>query len=117
VVNIATDLTNALPSNSSVNMVQHAIIAEALFSMSSAPRPVLLMDKCTRSLTRDTCVLCGLLHATIEELCFLRCPCRGFIARVHLLLRRVEEFLVEFRGSRVLEQEMARKLHNSDLKC
>jgi hypothetical protein len=44
---------------------------EAVFSMSSAPRPVLLTDKSTRSLTRDTCFLRGMCHATIEGLCFL----------------------------------------------
>jgi hypothetical protein len=46
------------------------------------------------------------------ELCFLRWPCRGCIMWVHLQLRWV---LVEFRGSGVIEQEMARRLH-SDLK-
>jgi hypothetical protein len=34
---ILTDLFKALPGNSSVNTVQHAIIDEAVFSMSSAP--------------------------------------------------------------------------------
>jgi hypothetical protein len=34
---IVTDLMNALPGNSSVNMVQHATIDEAVFSMSSVP--------------------------------------------------------------------------------
>jgi hypothetical protein len=62
---------NALPGNSSVNMIQHATIHEAVFIMSSAPRPVLLTDKSTRSLTCGTCCLCGLRHATIEGLCFL----------------------------------------------
>jgi hypothetical protein len=69
--NIVTDLINALPGNSSVNTVQHATIDEAVFSMSSAPRPVLVTDQWTHSLTRDTCFLCGLRHATIEGLYFL----------------------------------------------
>jgi hypothetical protein len=34
---IVTDLINALPGNSSANTVQHAMIDEAVFSMSSAP--------------------------------------------------------------------------------
>jgi hypothetical protein len=43
--NIVTDLINALPGNSSVNTVQYAIIDEAVFSMSSVPRPVLVTDQ------------------------------------------------------------------------
>jgi hypothetical protein len=81
-VDIVTDLINALPGNRSVNKVQHAKIDEAVFSMSSTPRPLLFTDQLTRSLIRDTCFLCGLRHATIMELCFLRCPCRGYITRV-----------------------------------
>jgi hypothetical protein len=42
-----------------------------------APCPALVTDQWTRSLTCDTC--------------FLRCPCRGYITRVHLQLRRVQE--------------------------
>jgi hypothetical protein len=34
---IVTDLINALPGNSSVNLVRHAIKDEAVFPMSSAP--------------------------------------------------------------------------------
>jgi hypothetical protein len=34
---IVTDLINALPSNGSVNTVQHAAIDEVVFSVSSAP--------------------------------------------------------------------------------
>jgi hypothetical protein len=59
------------PGNSFVNPVQHATIDEAVFSMSSAPRPVLVTDLWTPSLTRDTCSLCGLRYPTIEVLCFL----------------------------------------------
>jgi hypothetical protein len=70
-IDIVTDLINALPSNSSVNKVQHATINEVTFSMSSDPRPVLLTDQSTRSLTGDTSFLCGLRHVTIEGLCFL----------------------------------------------
>jgi hypothetical protein len=33
--------------------------------------PVLVTDRWTRSLTRDTCFLCGLRYATIERLSFL----------------------------------------------
>jgi hypothetical protein len=40
-----TDLINALPSNSSVNTIQQATIDEAVFSMSSAPRLVLVTDQ------------------------------------------------------------------------
>jgi hypothetical protein len=69
--NIVTDLINVLPGDTSVNTVQHATIDEAVFSMSSAPRPVLLRDKSTRSLTCGMCSLCGLRHSTIEGLCFL----------------------------------------------
>jgi hypothetical protein len=36
-INIVTDLVNALPGNKSVNTVQHATIDEAVFSMWSAP--------------------------------------------------------------------------------
>jgi hypothetical protein len=71
IINTVMDLINALPGNSSVNMVQHTTIDEAVFSMSSAPCSVLLMARSTRSFTRDTCFLCGLGHATIEGLCFL----------------------------------------------
>jgi hypothetical protein len=42
---IEMDLIIALPGNSSVNTAQHATIDEAVFSMSSAPRPVLIMDQ------------------------------------------------------------------------
>jgi hypothetical protein len=56
-----------------------------------------------------TCFLCGLRHVTLE-LCF---PFRGYITRVRSELRRV---LVEFRGSRMIEKETARRLL-SDLKC
>jgi hypothetical protein len=42
---ILTDLINALPGNGSVNTVQHAKIDEAVFSMSSAPLPVLVKDE------------------------------------------------------------------------
>jgi hypothetical protein len=37
VYNTIIDLIDALPGNSSVNMVQHATIDKAVFSMSSAP--------------------------------------------------------------------------------
>jgi hypothetical protein len=46
--------------------------------------------------------VCGLSYATVE-LCFLRCPWRGYITRVPLQLRRV---LAEFRGSMVVEDEI-----------
>jgi hypothetical protein len=113
---IVTDLSNALPGNSSVNKVQHATIHEVVFSMSSASHPVLLTDQSTRSLTSDTCFLCGLRHAAIEELCFLRCPRRGYITRVREQLRGVQRGFSEFWGSRVTEQDMARRLH-IDVKC
>jgi hypothetical protein len=37
-----------------------------------------------------TYFLCGLRYAEIE-LCFLLCLCRGYITRVRLQLRRVQE--------------------------
>jgi hypothetical protein len=43
--NIVMDLINALPGNSSVNMAKHATIDDAVFSMSSVPRPVLVTDQ------------------------------------------------------------------------
>jgi hypothetical protein len=43
-VYISMNLIRALPGNSSVNTVQHATIDEAVFSMSSAPRPMLQSD-------------------------------------------------------------------------
>jgi hypothetical protein len=45
---------------------KNATISEAL-SMSSAPRPMLVMDRLTRSLTSDMCFLCGLRQATAEQ--------------------------------------------------
>jgi hypothetical protein len=42
---IVTDLIITLPGNSSVNTVQHATIDEAVFSMSSTPRSVLVLDQ------------------------------------------------------------------------
>jgi hypothetical protein len=39
--------------------------------MASAPCPVLVTGQWTRSLTRDTCLLCDLHHATTEGPCFL----------------------------------------------
>jgi trehalose-6-phosphatase len=58
-----------------------------------------------------TCVfnLVGATQQYNNVLCVVRA---AVITRVRLQLR---EFLVEFRGSRVIEQEMARRLH-SDLK-
>jgi hypothetical protein len=44
-INIATDLINAFSGNGSVNTVQQATIDEAVFSLSSAPHPVQVMDK------------------------------------------------------------------------
>jgi hypothetical protein len=42
---IVMDLINALPGNSSINTVRHTTLDEAVFSMSPAPRPVLLTDQ------------------------------------------------------------------------
>jgi hypothetical protein len=39
-MNIATDLINALPGNSSVNTVQHTTIEEAVFSVDPTEAPV-----------------------------------------------------------------------------
>jgi hypothetical protein len=69
--NIVTVLIYALPDNSSVNTVQYATLDETGFSMSSAPRPVLVTDQWTSSLKHDVCFLCSLPHATTEGLCFL----------------------------------------------
>jgi hypothetical protein len=79
---LLTDLINALPSNSSVNTVLHVIIDEAVFSMSSAPRQVLVTDQRTCSLTRDMCFLCGLHHANNRGAVFsVRGPCREDIRK------------------------------------
>jgi hypothetical protein len=53
-----------LPGSSPVNMDQHTTIDAAVFSVSSVPQPVLVMDQGTRSLTCDVCFLCRLRHAT-----------------------------------------------------
>jgi hypothetical protein len=45
VINSVPNLINELPGNSFVNTVQNATIDEAVFSMSSVPRPVLLMGQ------------------------------------------------------------------------
>jgi hypothetical protein len=37
-----------------------------------------------------TCFMCGLRCAALE-LCFLRCPCRGYITRFRLQVRRVQK--------------------------
>jgi hypothetical protein len=51
-----TDLINALPGNSSVNMVHHTTIDEAVFSMSSAPCPVRVTDQWTHKFSvRSPC--------------------------------------------------------------
>jgi hypothetical protein len=42
--NNITDLINALPGNSSVNMVQHATMEEAVFSVESTDAPIDWMD-------------------------------------------------------------------------
>jgi hypothetical protein len=39
-MNIVTDLINALPGNSYVNMVQHATIEEAVFSVDPTDAPI-----------------------------------------------------------------------------
>jgi hypothetical protein len=43
-INIATDLINALPGNSSVNTVQHAGIEEAGFSVDPTDAPIGRLD-------------------------------------------------------------------------
>jgi hypothetical protein len=74
-------LINSLPGNGSVNSVQHATVDEAVFSMSSAPHPVLVTDRCIRSLTRDTCFLWG--------------PCRRIIRGSRITKKAVQEGWVE----------------------
>jgi hypothetical protein len=39
-----------------------------------------------------TCFLCGLHYATVE-LCFLLCPCHGYVTQVCLQLKRMQEGL------------------------
>jgi hypothetical protein len=68
-----------LPGNSHLNTVQHATVDEAVFSVSSAPLPILLTDQWTRSLTCDTYFLCGLRHATIGGCVF----CAWSVPRVY----------------------------------
>jgi hypothetical protein len=70
-MHIVTDLNSALPGNGSINTAEHATIDEAVFPMPLAPRPLMLTDQWTNSLTRDTCLLCDLRHAALEGLCFL----------------------------------------------
>jgi hypothetical protein len=41
---IVTDLINALPGNSSVNMAQHGIIEEAVFSVDLTDAPIDWLD-------------------------------------------------------------------------
>jgi hypothetical protein len=48
-----TDLINALPGNSSVNTVQHAIIEEAVFSADPTDAPTDLLDS-----EHEICVYC-----------------------------------------------------------
>jgi hypothetical protein len=43
-VNIVTDLSNALPGNSSVNTVKHATREEAVFSLDSTEEPIDWLD-------------------------------------------------------------------------
>jgi hypothetical protein len=55
----------------------------------------LLLGKVSASMDwRDNyhmiCFLCGLRYARVE-LCFLRCPCLGYITRVCLQLWRIQE--------------------------
>jgi hypothetical protein len=62
-----TDIINAFRGNDSINTVQHTTIDEAVFSMSPAPRPLLVTDQWTRSLTRDTCFLWGPYRRLIAD--------------------------------------------------
>jgi hypothetical protein len=43
-IHIVTNLINALPGNCSVNMVQHATIEEAVFSIEPADAPIDWLD-------------------------------------------------------------------------
>jgi hypothetical protein len=43
-VDIITDLINALPGSISINMVQHAIIQEAVFSVDPTDMPIDWLD-------------------------------------------------------------------------
>jgi hypothetical protein len=115
-----TDLINAVPGNSSVNTVQHATIDEAVVSMSSAPRPVLVTDQWTRNLTRDTVFSVGSVpmnyksfqnnregrpgglswgFSSVREAhvtrCFLWGPCRWIIRVFRITEKAVQEGWVE----------------------
>jgi hypothetical protein len=61
---IVTDLINALPGSSSVNTLHYATI-KILFSMGSAPRPLLCNGSVNKPQQQRDCFLCG--------------PCRGYI--------------------------------------
>jgi hypothetical protein len=91
--NNVTDFINALPGNSFVNTIQHATIDEAVFSVSSAPLPLLVTDQGTRSLTRDTC--------------FLWRPCRRIIVSSRITEKTVQEGWVESTRTR-METELWR---------
>jgi hypothetical protein len=73
---IVMDLINAVPGNSSVNTVQHATLDEAVFSVSSAPRPVLITDQLTRSLTHDVFFLWSAPCNNRGAVFSVRGPCR-----------------------------------------
>jgi hypothetical protein len=65
-----------------------------------------------------TCFLCGLHYATVE-MCFLRCPCRGYITRVQ---ESSEQLRVAPRNSREFvsqghEAVMERSCEASAVKC
>jgi hypothetical protein len=71
-LNIVMDLMNALLGSSSVNTVQHALTDQAVFSVPSAPHPVMLTDKLTQS---DTCLMFSVWSAP--------CKNRGTVFPVH----------------------------------
>jgi hypothetical protein len=132
---IATDFINTLPDNSSVNPAHHATIDEVVFPMSSALSRSGTTGLCNPFLSnglvntfprigpyyesgdvinnRDG-VFCGVCAESSQEK-----EVTEFVQRQLRVSRRLEESVQKnfyFRGSRVIEDEIARRLH-SDLKC
>jgi hypothetical protein len=117
---------NALPGNGSINTLRytHQQWNNGVMQPASKQRfgkhTSMHMQWChipTVLCYHVTFVLCGLRYMA-TELPFLRCPCGAYITKTccSLDLWAQKSFLVEFRGSRVIEQEMVRRFH-SDLKC
>jgi hypothetical protein len=98
---VVTDLLKAFLGNGSVNTFQRATMEDVSQWTNVIARCLTTVSAPMNSLARNhlTCVFC-VVRAEISA----------------VKLKSPEEFLAEFRGSRAIEQEVARRLH-SDLKC